>query len=396
MKKRILISVSYYTPHLSGLTIAVENLAELLVQHDYHVTVLTTQHDKALPRKERVHDMEVVRVPYAVQLHKGFLLPTLPFVAFTQTVRSDVVLINLPQVEGWIIALIARMLKKKVFCYYHCDVSLGKGVFAVVLSFLLQMANALSLSLADMVLTSSEDFAQHSSLLQKYVNKAKVVPLVIPVPEINILALKELDSHLRPYGYKRGNNKLDENEGMRRKKFRIGFLGRMANEKGIEYLLDAIPTLAEKLGGDFVIVLAGPEQVIGEQLYKDKISNLLQKYQKQIVQLGQLKDEELGAFYQLLDVLVLPSVNNTEAFGMVQVESMYCGTPVVATDLPGVRVPVTMTGMGKIVPIKKSRALAEAVVEVVKNRKVYVQPREKISKLFSEEKIFKEYEQLLS
>jgi glycosyltransferase involved in cell wall biosynthesis len=49
----------------------------------------------------------------------------------------------------------------------------------------------------------------------------------------------------------------------------------------------------------------------------------------------------------------------------VQVEAMICGTPAVATDMPGVRQPVGSTGMGKVVPIRDAHALAEAVIAVL-------------------------------
>jgi glycosyltransferase involved in cell wall biosynthesis len=67
----------------------------------------------------------------------------------------------------------------------------------------------------------------------------------------------------------------------------------------------------------------------------------------------------------LCDVTVLPSLNRTESFGMVQVESMLCGTPVVASDLPGVRQPVRHTGMGLVVEPRNPRALADAILEIL-------------------------------
>jgi glycosyltransferase involved in cell wall biosynthesis len=91
--------------------------------------------------------------------------------------------------------------------------------------------------------------------------------------------------------------------------------------------------------------------------------------------LGVLAPAEMAAFFAACDVTVLPSINSTESFGLVQVESMICGTPVVATDLPGVRVPIRTTGMGRIVPPADSTALAEAVCEVVRNRNSYLRPR---------------------
>jgi glycosyltransferase involved in cell wall biosynthesis len=53
--------------------------------------------------------------------------------------------------------------------------------------------------------------------------------------------------------------------------------------------------------------------------------------------LGKLNENELIANYQNAKVLVLPSINNNEAFGIVLIEAMACGTPVIASNLPGVR-----------------------------------------------------------
>ena len=61
----------------------------------------------------------------------------------------------------------------------------------------------------------------------------------------------------------------------------------------------------------------------------------------------------------------MPSLNSTEAFGLVQVEAMSCGTPVIATDLPGVRVPVKMSGMGRIVPVADAGAIAKAILDIL-------------------------------
>ena len=59
-------------------------------------------------------------------------------------------------------------------------------------------------------------------------------------------------------------------------------------------------------------------------------------------------------FYAACDVLVVPSLNSTESFGLVQVEAMLCGTPSIASNLPGVRQPPLMTGMGEVAAIGDS------------------------------------------
>jgi glycosyltransferase involved in cell wall biosynthesis len=93
-------------------------------------------------------------------------------------------------------------------------------------------------------------------------------------------------------------------------------------------------------------------------------------------------------------VIVVPSLNSTESFGLVQVEAMLCGTPSVASDLPGVRQPVLQSGMGEIAPVGDPEALAEAVLRVVNNRTDYVKPREDITARWSTERTAAGYEAL--
>lgn len=102
----------------------------------------------------------------------------------------------------------------------------------------------------------------------------------------------------------------------------------------------------------------------------------------------------MAAFYPNLDVIVVPSLNSTESFGLVQVEAMLCGTPSIASDLPGVRQPVAQSGMGQVVPIGDSQALAEAIIEVIRNREDYVRPRKEIAERWSTEHTVRAYERL--
>jgi glycosyltransferase involved in cell wall biosynthesis len=79
---------------------------------------------------------------------------------------------------------------------------------------------------------------------------------------------------------------------------------------------------------------------------------------------------------------------------MVQVEAMYSGVPVIASDIPGVRVPVGVTGMGKVVPPRDSAALAEAIVAVLDDREAYVRSQAGLEGLFGVERSLDYYEAL--
>jgi glycosyltransferase involved in cell wall biosynthesis len=93
-------------------------------------------------------------------------------------------------------------------------------------------------------------------------------------------------------------------------------------------------------------------------------------------------------------VLAVTSLNSTESFGLVQAEAMMAGTPVVATDLPGVREPVRRTGMGVIVPPRDPEALAKAVIDVIGRRDAYVKPKAEVAAYFDIERTLREYQAL--
>jgi len=102
----------------------------------------------------------------------------------------------------------------------------------------------------------------------------------------------------------------------------------------------------------------------------------------------------MAAFYPNLDVLTVPSLNSTEAFGLVQIEAMLQGVPCVTADLPGVRQPVRMHGMGRIVPIGDARALAAGLLEVLDAPAAFRLEAAGIASVYEPQIIAREYEQL--
>lgn len=395
----LLFSLTYYTPYVSGLTLYVKRLGEALVRKGFSVTVLTMQFDKKCRSEEFVNGVEVVRSSYNLKISKGFLSYDWLIKSWQEVKRSDVVIVNLPQFEGIIPALFGKILRKKVISIYHCEVDLPDGIFNTTVEWLLNLNHFISLVLSDKIITYTKDFADFSKLLPFFRNKLEYVYPPLMVPKINKRVRKIL------------TDKMDL-EGQ----FVIGVAARLAAEKGIEYLLESVPVINSKFknqevktrsarwpgykdsrpnGGGIKIAIVGSLDPVGEQQYKDKILKLVDKYKDYVVFLGELKEEEMGSFYSLLDVLVLPSINSTESFGMVQVEAMMMGVPVVVTDLPGVRIPIVKTGMGIIVSVKNSQKLAEAVIKILLNRKKYIKNKEFITEEFSFEKTIEFYQKLL-
>lgn len=381
---KILFALTYYRPHVSGLTIYVQRLAEALASRGHQVTVLTSQYDDALPREEDLHGVHVVRVPVAFRVSKGTIMLAYPRIARRLLAEHDVVVGNLPNtpIEALCLPLLARfVVRRPIILTYHCDLTLPPGWFNRLVDTGVYAANTVAATFADRLVAYTRDYATHSRLLRHFGRKIEVIPPPVDMPRptsAQVAAFRrryELDGHV------------------------VGFVARFATEKGVEYALNAIPRLAQALPTVKILFAGEYKQVIGEEAYWQRIGPLVERYARHWQFTGVLDPTdpaELASFYKSCDVTILPSINMTESFGLVQVESMLCGTPVVASNLPGVRQPVTVTRMGKVVPIKDSAALADAIVEVIQHRDTYVKPREAISVQYSIERTAIEYERLLA
>ena len=93
-------------------------------------------------------------------------------------------------------------------------------------------------------------------------------------------------------------------------------------------------------------------------------------------------------------MLVVPSVNSTESFGLVQIEAMTHGVPCVASDLPGIRHAVRTTGLGALFPTGDAAALARAVCDVLQQRTERGAARPDIAAQYDPQRAAQRYEML--
>lgn len=142
-------------------------------------------------------------------------------------------------------------------------------------------------------------------------------------------------------------------------------LGRLVAYKGYCFLVAA----AKYLGDEYVVLIGGTGALRGE--LEKEIEEL--GLQGKVELLGRISDEDLSAYYGACDVFCLSSVQKTEAFGIVQIEAMSCGKPVVATNIPQSGVPwVNAHGVsGLNVAPGHAEELARAIEELTKEEAVY-------------------------
>ncbi|MBO9316709.1 MAG: glycosyltransferase family 4 protein [Chloroflexus sp.] len=373
---RILFALTYYRPYTSGLTIYVERLARGLVRRGHYVTVLTSQYDPSLPKLEWLDGVRIVRAPVLARVSKGVIMPTFGWLATRLALEHDAMSLHLPQFDAPGLALRGRILKQPVVLTYHSDLKLPPGLLNQIANRVVNVTNQIAAALATRIVAYTQDFADSSPYLRRWQHKVTIIPPpveVADIPETEIQAFRRRWNLQGPV---------------------IGMAARLAAEKGVEVLLEALPRILAVYPTARVLFAGQHEHVLGEEEYARRLAPLLDQFRDHWTFLGILSPKEMAAFFPNLDVLVVPSLNSTETFGLVQVEAMLCGTPTVASNLPGVRQPPLMTGMGKVVPVGDAVALADAILEVIAHRAHYVRPRAEIMALFSTERTVTEYEQL--
>jgi len=377
---KILHVLTYYRPHTSGLTIYVERLAKAQSERGHQVTVLTSQFSSDLPLSQDNGGVRVLRVPVLLRLSKGVVMPSFGSMAARLVKGTQVVHLHLPQLDAAGVALKARRAGRPSVITYHCDLQLPPGLLNRGVNLGVHLMNHLAARLTDRVVTYTQDYADSSRFLRRYAHKTRIIspPVVLPTCS------------------EQQQQALAERCGCNRCTPVIGMATRFAAEKGVEVLLGALPEVLRRFPRAKVLFAGQYRQVLGEREYWRRLEPELERLQAEgrWEFLGVLDPQEMAAYYRCLDLLVVPSLNATESFGLVQIEAMMNGVPVVASNLPGVRQPVQLTGMGRTAEVGSPESLALEIEEVLSHRDQYRGDAEAVAHTFAPANAAARYEEL--
>lgn len=378
---KILIVLTYYRPHWTGLTKNAARLAEALAHKGHKVAVLCVQHQKKLKKNETINKVTVTRVPFLFKFIRTVVAPAFLFELLVLALKSEVIVIYLPLLEILPATIIAKLARKKVFLIHNGDLILPEkeGLVGQLSELVYYTTTHASIRLSDETFVHTKDYSKQSQLLSKSPDKwREILPLYTPVESSK-------STNARKKYFKKSLR-------LTQKKL-IGFSGRFVEEKGIDFLLKAIPMVLEKEPSSHFI-FAG-EYKIKYENFLEKIKPEINKQKKHITLLGLIRDKKkLDDFYYSLELLVIPS--RTDCFPTAQVEALLKGIPVVCTDIPGARWVVRTTGMGVLVKPQSPSSLAKGILKVMKDRNKFVVDKEHIKKVFNYEKTIEEYEKIFT
>jgi rhamnosyl/mannosyltransferase len=326
-RPRVLHVGKYYPPAPGGM----ERVVQLLCEHERTATDSRVLVSNTAPRtvREEWRGVPVTRVARIAAIGSVGVCPTFPLALRAE--RADLTVIHEPNP----IALVSDFLSWRsgpLVVWYHSEVLRPAWKYrAMYEPFLARV-----LGRAARIVVSSPALAEHAAALAPYRDKCRVIPFGIELerlaPSDAVRARAEAIRRERPGPL-------------------LLFVGRLVPYKGVSVLVDAM----RDVDATAIVVGGGP-------LAASLAEQARALPPGRVVFAGEVGDDELLALYHACDAFVLPSVTRAEAFGMVQLEAMACGKPVVSTDLPSGVPWVNRDGVsGIVVPPGDAGALASAL-----------------------------------
>ncbi|PWT99359.1 MAG: glycosyl transferase family 1 [Terriglobia bacterium] len=315
----------YYPPHMGGIETHLQNLCVGLRHSvELQVFVASENHTSA---DQKLDGISISRVPTRLTLAGTPLCPGM--INKIRKSNVDILHIHLPNPNA-VLAYLASGFRGPVVYTYHSDTVRQKFLGAAFEPFL---HAALRRSAA--IIATSPDYRRTSRVLARYLDRCHVIPYGISLDQFENCERSRV-------------NKVRSQHGERL----ILSVGRLVYYKGFEYLIRAMT----QVRGRLLIIGDGPlrpslERLTSELSLGDKV-----------VFVGEVQNEEIVPYYHAADLFVLGSVARSEAFGIVQIEAMASGTPVVNTALDSGVPFVSLDGQtGITVPPADANSLAGAI-----------------------------------
>jgi len=296
-----------YYPKVGGIETTITNLSEGLVK-DYNVSVkvLTCNDQRTVNYvTKRLNGVDIIYLPTF-----GFVASLPISVAYMKSLSQldgDILHVHEPFPWADLSYVFSSKIRKnfsRLVVSWHSDIVRQKWALSFYRPYIHKF-----LKLVDKILVSNANLIEYSEYLPEYKSKCEVIPLGAKLDWVNSLS----------------------NRSDRVKKIKseyasplVLFVGRLVYYKGIQYLIDAINQVSDV---SLVIIGSGP---LKKELL-NQIQNL--NLEKRIHILPEVDEETLHSLYEACDIFVLPSVEKSETYGIVQIEAMACGKPVICTEL---------------------------------------------------------------
>ena len=287
-----------------------QSLSRELTARGHEVTVVTARHTSSAPERETMDGFDVLRVKPRLVAMRTPIAPRMR--AVLRTLPADVVHAHLPPpLSAHYAADACEQRGAPLVLTYHCDVEIPSPLGSLIETLYRRSLGASTLRRAAKVIVTTRTYAATSRAVWRQ------DPIVIP----NAVDVHRFDPDIDARAV-RQKLKIPPGRPV------VLLVGRIVPHKGVEHFIEASRYLP---GVQFLVAGEGTsletmERLAGSLGVEDRVRFL-----------GRVSQDNLPRVYAACDVFVLPSVSRLEAFGIVALEAMATGKPVVVADIPGVR-----------------------------------------------------------
>ncbi len=333
-----------FPPYPGGTGNVCYHNARELTRLGHQVTVFTAALKDA-PDHEIIDGFQVKRLKPLIRVGNAPLLPGL----LRQLRGFDLIHWHYPFFGGEITALTARLYRIPLVITYHQDVFLS-GPLGVIEKILRLTTSRVAMRSARRVLFTSLDYAQASYSRPLLKGREGRIGELSNGVDIARFSPGDAPAELRQKLKLAADDKVV---------LLVGGLDRAHYFKGVEIFLEALAALESNIKG---VIVGEGDMRAGYQQRAQALG-----LGERVNFVGRASEAELPDYYRLAGVTVLPSLTMGEAFGLVLVESLASGTPVIASNLPGVRTVVDAPNSGLLVEPGDSAGLAQAIGQILAN-----------------------------
>jgi len=333
---RIVQTPARFFPSIGGVDKYVLNLSQELVNKGHSVKVVCANEPKS--NLTEIDGINVQRLNYIGKIRNTNITLGLFFALLKE--NFDIIHTHFPTPWSADISMIISFLKRKplILTYHNDAVTAGK------LKVLVEIYNRVFLKLllkgSTKILITQPEYINRSKYLYKYKNKIEIIP-------------NGIDTKIY---FQKNINKIPNQI------FFLSILDRHHTYKGLDCLIKAIKIVRTKIP-DIKLIVGGSGELVEE--YKTLTKGL--GLEKNVEFRGFIESNKLVDLYNQSELFVLPSTGIQEGFGIVLLEALACGTPVIATNIVGIAKEIKDNKCGIIIPCNDAKKLVQAIIRIIKN-----------------------------
>ncbi|GIW67110.1 MAG: mannosyltransferase [Candidatus Parcubacteria bacterium] len=328
-----------YYPWIGGVETIVQQIAEGLNKKDNLEIDVLVCNNRSERKIEEINGVKVFRAS-SFGIYLGMPLSIDFFLLYKKIFKNyDLIFLHYPFPLGFV-AYFLFSRNKYLVIWYHSDIVRQKFLEIIFKPF-----HLFAFKKTRKIFVSNPNLIESSDYLKKFKEKCVVIPFGIDLEKFKLTdeIKKEAEKIQREIGSPI-----------------VLSVGRLTYYKGFEYLIES----AKNVEAKFLI--------IGEGKLKDKLLNLIKKYNLENKVFIAPPVKNLSPYYYACDIFVLPSIQKSEAFGIVLLEAMACGKPVISTEIGTGTSWVNQDNItGFVVEPKNSKSLAAAINKLLNDKELY-------------------------